>query len=417
MCIRDRYDLVAAAGGDGTVNEVVNGLVGEGERASLPLGIIPIGSGNDLAFGLGIREAPEEAVARIFTGQRRPLDLARVTDDRGQSRVFQNNLGIGFDAVSYTHLDVYKRQEPIDAPEQSRPPVDDAVDDLTTLLALAQRTGLHPDQLPDLRGLLMNPDRDRRSLLLTLATEMSLLRRTDERLRPTRAALDWLQRSREAQLRALVDAWSRSVWNELRHTPGLVAEGCLLYTSLSALARSYSSEIALKRCTTNGLLRRPPDLFILLAPTTQPTQGDVVDRGKDADGVAGDDFGLLLRRPLIDVVGPGDAAEDDAAVNRHFHPRPLQDFQLETNLVQRGRQRRPGGGGGGHAAGIVAAGADDRLLRAIDDHTRLARGGGCRRGRGRGAGHVGDHVAHGVADLLHRVLAAAAAEQDGNRCV
>ena len=64
---------------------------------------------------------------------------------------------------------------------------------------------------------------------------------------------------------------------------------------------SYSSEIALKRCTTNGLLRRPPDLFILLAPTTQPTQGDVVDRGEDADGVAGDDFGLLLRGPLIDL--------------------------------------------------------------------------------------------------------------------
>jgi len=114
---------------------------------------------------------------------------------------------------------------PIDPPEGTRPPVDDAVDDLTTLLALAQRTGLQPDRLPDLRGLLMNPDRDRRSLLLTLATEMSLLRRVEERLRPTRAAIDWLQRSREAQLRVLVDAWSRSVWNELRHTPGLVAEG------------------------------------------------------------------------------------------------------------------------------------------------------------------------------------------------
>ena len=115
--------------------------------------------------------------------------------------------------------------EPVDAPEQTRPPLDDAVDDLTTLLALAQRTGLQPDRLPDLHGLLMNPDRDRRSLLLTLATEMSLLRRTEDRLRPTRAALDWLQRSREAQLRALVDAWSRSVWNELRHTPGLIADG------------------------------------------------------------------------------------------------------------------------------------------------------------------------------------------------
>jgi hypothetical protein len=114
---------------------------------------------------------------------------------------------------------------PVDAPDKTHPPVTDAVDDLATLLALAQRTGLQPDRLPDLDGLLVNPDRERRSLLLTLATEMSLLRRADERLRPTRTAIDWLRQSRETQLRALVDAWSRSVWNELRHTPGLVAEG------------------------------------------------------------------------------------------------------------------------------------------------------------------------------------------------
>lgn len=114
---------------------------------------------------------------------------------------------------------------PVPPPEETRAPPTDAVDDLTTLLALAQRTGLQSERLPNLDGLLMNPDRDRRSLLLTLSTEMSLLRRVDERLRPTRAAIDWLQQSREAQLRALVDAWSRSIWNELRHTPGLVAEG------------------------------------------------------------------------------------------------------------------------------------------------------------------------------------------------
>jgi hypothetical protein len=114
---------------------------------------------------------------------------------------------------------------PAAPPSGTLPPLTDAVDDLTTLLALAQRTGLHPDRLPALSGLLVIPDRERRSLLLTLATEMSLLRRADERLRPTRAAIEWLRQSREAQLRALVDAWSRSVWNELRHTPGLVAEG------------------------------------------------------------------------------------------------------------------------------------------------------------------------------------------------
>ena len=52
---------------------------------TLPLGIIPIGSGNDLAFGLGFHEEAEEAVERIFNGAPRPLDLARVTDERGKT--------------------------------------------------------------------------------------------------------------------------------------------------------------------------------------------------------------------------------------------------------------------------------------------------------------------------------------------
>lgn len=92
------YDLVVAAGGDGTVHEVVNGLVRD-DRATLPLGIIPIGSGNDTAFGLGIHEEPEQAVERLFNGTLQTLDLARVVDDRGKSELFVNNLGIGFDAI------------------------------------------------------------------------------------------------------------------------------------------------------------------------------------------------------------------------------------------------------------------------------------------------------------------------------
>ncbi len=92
------YDLVVAAGGDGTVREVVNGLVRD-DRAVLPLGILPIGSGNDTAFGLGILDEPEVAVKRLFSGSLQPLDLARITDDRGNSKVFINNLGVGFDAI------------------------------------------------------------------------------------------------------------------------------------------------------------------------------------------------------------------------------------------------------------------------------------------------------------------------------
>lgn len=117
------------------------------------------------------------------------------------------------------------RLSPVEPPPRFHEAVTDAVDDLTTLLALAQRTGLRSDKLPNLEGLLVNPDRARRSLLLTLATEMSLLRQTNDLLRPARPAIDWLKQSREAQLRALVDAWSRSIWNELRHTPGLLCEG------------------------------------------------------------------------------------------------------------------------------------------------------------------------------------------------
>ncbi len=92
------YDVVAAAGGDGTVHEVVNGLV-QGGRAAAALGVIPIGSGNDFAFSQGIPTEPQQAVHRLFDGQRRAVDLARIEDEHGRFALFDNNLGIGFDAI------------------------------------------------------------------------------------------------------------------------------------------------------------------------------------------------------------------------------------------------------------------------------------------------------------------------------
>lgn len=95
--VAEGYDLVVAAGGDGTTSEVVNGLV-QGERATTRLGVLPIGTGNDLAWSLGISRDLPTAVARLFTGQSKLLDLGRVEDDHGRYRIFDNNLGIGFDA-------------------------------------------------------------------------------------------------------------------------------------------------------------------------------------------------------------------------------------------------------------------------------------------------------------------------------
>lgn len=92
------YDVVAAAGGDGTVHEVVNGLYQAG-RAETALGVIPIGSGNDFAFANGIVGGVETAVSRLFTGTAKLIDLAHITDDIGREQVFDNNFGLGFDAV------------------------------------------------------------------------------------------------------------------------------------------------------------------------------------------------------------------------------------------------------------------------------------------------------------------------------
>jgi hypothetical protein len=92
------------------------------------------------------------------------------------------------------------------------------------MLALAQQTQFQSGKL-DWPRYLLNPDADRRSLLLTLAREMGFLREVEAGLRPTRTAVQWLQQSREAQLRALADAWSSSAWNDLCHTPGLLCEG------------------------------------------------------------------------------------------------------------------------------------------------------------------------------------------------
>jgi hypothetical protein len=114
---------------------------------------------------------------------------------------------------------------PVEQPESWETAVTHAVDDLTTLLAIAQSTPHLLDRQESLAQYLQNANTDRESLLMTLADEMGLLRRGEQGLRPTRAALDWLKKNREAQLQEMAYAWSSSIWNELCHTPGLRCEG------------------------------------------------------------------------------------------------------------------------------------------------------------------------------------------------
>ncbi|MDX1415218.1 MAG: helicase-associated domain-containing protein [Candidatus Promineifilaceae bacterium] len=112
-----------------------------------------------------------------------------------------------------------------DPPDTWTPANIDAVDDLTALLALALRITQNREKTTGVNHFLLNPDPERRSLLLTLAGELSLVRKDKGLLRPTRAAIGWLKQARDAQLCSLGDAWSNSDWNDLCHTPGLRCEG------------------------------------------------------------------------------------------------------------------------------------------------------------------------------------------------
>ena len=96
--VEEGCELLIAVGGDGTVHDIANGLLVD-DKAETTLGIIPIGSGNDLAFGMGLTKDIHEAVTTIFNGQKRVIDLARVTDNRGRTEIAINGIGIGFDAT------------------------------------------------------------------------------------------------------------------------------------------------------------------------------------------------------------------------------------------------------------------------------------------------------------------------------
>ena len=93
--LRRGCEMIVAAGGDGTLNEVVNGIGVNGSRVRL--GLIPLGTGNDFARTLGIPADLDEALAILAAGHTRAIDLVRVTSDR--VRYFVNVSAGGFSGL------------------------------------------------------------------------------------------------------------------------------------------------------------------------------------------------------------------------------------------------------------------------------------------------------------------------------
>ncbi len=100
-------DLVVAAGGDGTINEVVNGLVANGRPAPLPVAIVPLGTSNVLAAEIGLAKSPSAVARTIREAAARRVSLGRLTGGgvgRG-GRCFILMAGAGFDAHAVAAVD------------------------------------------------------------------------------------------------------------------------------------------------------------------------------------------------------------------------------------------------------------------------------------------------------------------------
>ena len=90
---RAGFSPVIAVGGDSTCSEIANGLIAAaGAGPTAPMGIIPLGTANDLAYGLGIPGEVEAAVEIIAAGRTRIIDVGRVN-----GRLFANNSAVGLE--------------------------------------------------------------------------------------------------------------------------------------------------------------------------------------------------------------------------------------------------------------------------------------------------------------------------------
>lgn len=113
--MRNGTDVVVALGGDGTVNEIVNGLLTDGVHPQVPkLGVVPAGSTNVFARALDLPENPFEAtgalLAALRSGSYRAVSMGRADLGEGVTRWFTFTAGMGFDAAVVSAVERHRRR-------------------------------------------------------------------------------------------------------------------------------------------------------------------------------------------------------------------------------------------------------------------------------------------------------------------
>jgi len=108
--MREGIDAVVALGGDGTVNEVVNGLLTDGVHAEVPaLGVVPGGSTNVFARALGLPNDPVEATSMLIDAMAAKRTRS-VGLGRADGRYFLFTAGLGFDAAVVAEVESHRRR-------------------------------------------------------------------------------------------------------------------------------------------------------------------------------------------------------------------------------------------------------------------------------------------------------------------
>ena len=104
-CVRGGYDTVLACGGDGTVHEVLQALVG----TEVALGVVPLGTANALASDLGLIASPAEVARKLLEAAPVRVSVGRIhyqaIDGGPQSRYFAVAAGVGPDALLMSRMD------------------------------------------------------------------------------------------------------------------------------------------------------------------------------------------------------------------------------------------------------------------------------------------------------------------------
>lgn len=89
----NEYDAVAVIGGDGTMHEVINGMLSRSDNTLLPIGLITAGTGNSLMHDLNCLD-PKKAIMNLINGHTRKIDILKIDSESGRYYSF-NIIGLG----------------------------------------------------------------------------------------------------------------------------------------------------------------------------------------------------------------------------------------------------------------------------------------------------------------------------------